>query len=108
MTDLLSTLTVNQIGLLILFGSAVVSWGLTKAFREALLLYFKKVNVIDLPWWWNLSLRLCSIFMGGLTALLVMKTSLAFMVGLCGGALNTIIVMFVKKMIQKKTDVGDE
>jgi hypothetical protein len=84
--------------------SGVVSWGGVEIFKKAIsgLLLSKKIN--HQPWWFNSVCRLSSCVLGLITGMTLCgdKNISCGLIGFSAGALNSFLVMMIKKYLKKK------
>ncbi len=84
--------------------SGVISWVGIEIFKKAVdgLLKFKKIE--QHPWWHSSMCRLMSVVLGGFTGFITCSCDkkICLLIGAAAGALNTFIVMILKKYLKKK------
>lgn len=87
--------------------AALVSLGVTHVLKLGLSGWLRTHPDAMAPWFWDATLRLTSILLGGAVGLLLMTNVVGFGLGAASGAINTLIVWLIKKRVRKLAGVED-
>ena len=86
--------------------SGAVSWAGSSILKKVVQSLLKYKKIPHEPWWYNPGLRTLSIILGAVAGYFICNDNkiVCLMIGAASGAMNTMIVMLLKKYIKKKSD----
>lgn len=84
--------------------SGAVSWGGVEILKKAVQGMLKFHKLEHEPWWYSSLCRLVSVLLGFIAGFMIGQTMTAALIGFGSGAINSFLVMLIKKYLKKKVD----